>query len=68
VAGPSGLEAIETIVAGAPAWLARNGALIVEIAPDQATRVLEIARESGFSAMRVEEDLAGRERVLVAER
>jgi len=67
VAGPSGLEAIETIVTGAPAWLARSGALVVEIAPDQAGRVLEMARATGFPTASVEHDLAGRPRVLVAE-
>jgi release factor glutamine methyltransferase len=67
VAGPSGLEAIEAIVAGAPAWLCRRGALVVEIAPDQARPVLELAREAGFPRANVEDDLAGRPRVLVAE-
>ena len=67
VAGPSGLEAIETVVTGAPAWLARRGALVVEIAPDQAGRVLEMARGAGFPTASVEHDLAGRPRVLVAE-
>jgi release factor glutamine methyltransferase len=68
VAGPSGLEAIETIVTGAPAWLGRRGALVVEIAPAQAGPVLEMAREAGFPTASVEDDLAGRARVLVAER
>ena len=36
VAGPNGLEAIEAIVAGAPTWLGQSGALVVEIAPNQA--------------------------------
>jgi release factor glutamine methyltransferase len=66
VAGPSGLEAIETIVAGAPAWLGRHGALVVEIAPAQAPAVLELAREARFHTANVEDDLAGRPRVLVA--
>ena len=66
VAGPRGIEAIETIVAGAPAWLGRLGALVVEIAPDQAGPVIEMAREAGFPTASVEDDLAGRPRVLVA--
>jgi release factor glutamine methyltransferase len=68
VAGSRGLEAIETIVAGAPAWLGRRGALVVEIAPDQAGPVIEMAREAGFPTASVEDDLAGRPRVLVAGR
>ncbi len=67
VAGPSGLEAIETVVAGAAPWLTGRGALVVEIAPHQARRALAMAREAGFSRVSVEPDLAGRSRVLVAE-
>ena len=67
VAGPSGTEAIEMIVAGAPPWLASRGALVVEIAPDQAGTALSMARAAGFSKAGVEPDLAGRPRVLVAE-
>jgi release factor glutamine methyltransferase len=65
-AGPTGLEAIEVIVAGSPTWLARPGALVVEIAPHQAGAVGALARAAGFSDVRVETDLAGRERALVA--
>jgi len=68
VAGPSGLEAIAAVVAGAPAFLEPEGAVVVEIAPDQAHAVLELAFEAGFSKARVEQDLAGRPRVLVARR
>jgi release factor glutamine methyltransferase len=68
VAGPSGLEAIETIVAGAPAWLDQRGSLVVEIAPDQAGSVVGLALEAGFATARVEADLAGRPRVLLAGR
>lgn len=67
VAGPSGLEAIETIVAGARPWLTRRGALVVEIAPDQAGRALALTRAAGFSRASVAPDLSGRSRVLVAE-
>ncbi len=68
VAGPSGLEAIETIVAGSPAWLGRHGVLVMEIAPQQAPSALGLAREAGFDNAVVEDDLAGRCRVLVAGR
>ena len=66
IAGPSGTEAIERIVAGAPAWLARPGALVVEIAPHQAERTVELALAAGFQAATVEPDLANRRRVLCA--
>lgn len=68
VAGPSGLEAIAAIVAGAPAWLGRHGSVVVEIAPQQATAALELANEAGFRETGVADDLAGRARVLVADR
>ncbi len=66
VAGPSGLEAIEKVVASAPDWLRAHGALVVEIAPHQDVAVLELAREADFREAMVEEDLAGRPRALVA--
>ncbi|MGD1011522.1 MAG: peptide chain release factor N(5)-glutamine methyltransferase [Acidimicrobiales bacterium] len=66
VAGPTGLEAIAVIVAGAPDWLSEGGALVTEIAPDQATRATELARGAGFGTAFVEDDLARRARVLVA--
>jgi release factor glutamine methyltransferase len=65
-AGPTGLEAIELIVTGSPGWLARPGALVVEIAPHQAAAVTALARSAGFSSVRVEADLAGRQRAVVA--
>ncbi len=65
-AGPTGLEAIEAIVTAAPRWLARPGALVVEIAPGQAATAAALAERLGFRAVRVERDLAGRDRALVA--
>jgi release factor glutamine methyltransferase len=66
VPGPTGLEAVEVIVAGAPAWLRRPGALVVELAPHQAERALELAEAAGFTEAEVHSDLAGRPRALVA--
>jgi release factor glutamine methyltransferase len=66
VAGPSGLEAIETIVAEAPAWLARPGAVVVEHAPSQAEAVVGWAHAAGFADAETRRDLAGRPRMLVA--
>jgi release factor glutamine methyltransferase len=65
-AGPTGLEDIEVIVSGAPGWLASAGALVVELAPHQAEAARAMALGAGFGEARVERDLAGRERVLVA--
>ncbi len=73
VAGPStdgsaGLADVEAIVAGAPRWLAGGGALIIELAPHQADAALSMARRAGLADGRVEVDLAGRPRALVATR
>ncbi|MDQ3147820.1 MAG: peptide chain release factor N(5)-glutamine methyltransferase, partial [Actinomycetota bacterium] len=43
VAGPSGLEAHERIVAEAPRWLRDGGSLVVELAPRQAGAVTDLA-------------------------
>ncbi len=69
VAGPTGLEAISVLVAGAPAWLHAAGVLVVEIAPHQASEVLALARgAASYASVEVLDDLAGRARVLVARR
>ncbi len=65
VAGPTGLEAIAEIVAEAPAWLARPGAVVVEIAPHQAEAARAQARAAGFTQVDVRPDLQGRLRALV---
>lgn len=67
VSGPTGFEAIETIVAMAPRWLApRLGVLVVELAPHQGNRAVGLARDAGFATAFTRPDLAGRDRVLVA--
>ena len=68
VPGPTGLEAIEVIVADAPAWLAPTGTLVVEIGETQAEAVVVLAVSAGFTDVEVEPDLTGRPRVLVARR
>jgi release factor glutamine methyltransferase len=67
IAGPSGLEAIERIVVGAPDWLRTPGALVLEIGETQGDRVIELA-SAAFSTVDVHDDLAGRPRVVVARR
>ena len=66
VGGPTGFEQVETIVATAPRWLARPGALVVELAPHQAQRAVATAYEHGFLEVQVRPDLSGRLRALVA--
>jgi release factor glutamine methyltransferase len=70
VAGPTGLEAIERLVAESPRWLAPGGSLVIEIAPHQREAVLGHVADIGpaFSSASVTDDLAGRPRALVARR
>lgn len=63
--GTPGFAAVEAVVTGAPRWLARPGALVVEIAPGQRDAALTCARHSGAQA-EVIDDLTGRPRALVA--
>lgn len=65
VAGPTGLEGIEEVVAGAVRWLARPGSVVVELAPHQADEAAGLAWVAGFDEVSVLNDLAGRARVLV---
>ena len=67
IAGPTGLEAIEHIVSGAPTWLRTPGALVLEIGESQAERAADLAG-ADFASVAVHPDLAGRPRVLVAMR
>ena len=72
VAGPGrerrrGLADVEAVLVQALRWLARPGAVVVELAPAQAeSRPVDRARHLGYDEVRVEPDLAGRPRALVA--
>jgi len=68
ISGPTGLEAITRILGEAPAWLAPGGVVVLEHAPHQAEAVVGLARDAGFVEARVEADLTGRPRALVARR
>lgn len=64
--GTPGLAAIEAVLDGAARWLARPGAAVVELAASQAETAQAMAVEAGAAAARVEQDLVGRDRMLVA--
>jgi release factor glutamine methyltransferase len=68
VSGPTGLEAIEQIVAGAPEWLEPEGVLVVEIDSNRAGEARDLAVAAGLVDVRIDHDLTGRDRVLVARR
>ena len=71
VAGPGsegapGLADVEAVVEEARRWLGRPGVVVVELAPAQAEAARGRARQLGYDEVRVEPDLAGRPRALVA--
>jgi release factor glutamine methyltransferase len=63
--GTPGLAAVEAVLVGAAAWLARPGAVVVELAPHQADAAVDVARRAGFVDVDVARDLAGRDRAVV---
>ena len=63
--GADGLDDIRRIVAEAPRWLEPQGVLVCELSPEQVEPVLLLAR-AVFASCRIEDDLAGRPRMLVA--
>lgn len=66
VSGPTGMEAIGHLLRGARDWLEAEAALVVEIAPHQSGDAEHLARAVGYAEVRVEHDMTGRDRVLVA--
>jgi release factor glutamine methyltransferase len=63
VPGPSGLEALKLIVAGAAQYLAPDGWLILEHGWKQSAYVRDLLVRAGFAHVRSHADLAGNERV-----
>lgn len=67
-AGPDGLAVITAIIAGAPDRLKPGGLLALEIGAHQGPSVLDLLeRTHGYVRPRVERDLAGRDRMALAE-
>jgi len=66
VSGPSGLELIQRILAEAPGVLRPGGWLVMELDSARSAQVLQMADSLGWQGLRVERDLYGRERYLVA--
>jgi release factor glutamine methyltransferase len=63
--GTPGLGDVEAVLSDAWTWLARPGAVVIELAPHQAEAAMQVARATGFRDVRVEADLSGRPRALV---
>jgi release factor glutamine methyltransferase len=71
VAGPGsdgtpGMGDVEAVLRQAVDWLGRPGTAVIELAPHQASAAAELAGRLGFDDVRVEPDLAGRPRAVVA--
>jgi release factor glutamine methyltransferase len=68
VGGADGLDALRTIVAGAPSRLAACGVLLVEHGFEQGAAVRELFGAAGFGAIATHRDDAGHERVTLGTR
>jgi release factor glutamine methyltransferase len=68
LAGADGLDALRRIVNESAPWLAPGGGLVVEIGATQGAAVAGLASQAGLDAVAVRQDLAGRDRVVVAHR
>lgn len=66
--GPTGREAVEQVVGGAWKWLRPGGSLVMEVASHRAEQTAQMTAEAGFAAVRVEQDLAGLDRVVIGRR
>jgi release factor glutamine methyltransferase len=66
--GPEGLDDLYEIVVSAATWLTAQGALVLEMAPDQTTVVTRWCAENGLGHAEVRRDLSGRPRAIVARR
>ncbi len=63
--GPDGTDHLRHLVEAAPAWLRPDGALVLELAPDQA-QPLAATAGSHFAQVEIHRDLADRPRAVVA--
>jgi release factor glutamine methyltransferase len=65
VAGPTGFEAIEALLAALRGPVGLPAAIALEVGAGQAERVVELVGAAGFASTEVRRDLAGIERVVV---
>jgi release factor glutamine methyltransferase len=66
VAGPSGTETLERIIAGAPRYLSPGGHLLLEIGRGQLRAVRAFLKKSGFGGIECRRDYGGIARVISA--
>ncbi|MCU1503111.1 MAG: hemK [Ilumatobacteraceae bacterium] len=68
LAGPDGGDALRTIIAGAPDWLAPGGSLVLEIGADQGPAVTAMLSAAGLVDVEIRRDAADRDRIALARR
>jgi release factor glutamine methyltransferase len=61
--GPTGLEALEVIIARASGYLSASGALLLEHGRDQGAAVVKLLQRHGFTDIRTHMDFSGNPRV-----
>lgn len=66
--GPDGLDIIRRVVAGAPAYLAPGGWLLLEIGEEQGAALLSLFSSAGLQEGAILKDLAGLDRIALARR
>jgi release factor glutamine methyltransferase len=64
--GTPGLADVEAVLRQSREWLARPGVVVIELAPHQAEAAVTLAELLGYGDVRMEPDLSGRPRALVA--
>jgi release factor glutamine methyltransferase len=63
VSGPTGLEALRTIIVAAPGYLHPRGWIALEHGMAQAPEVTRLLQQHGFDSIRTHNDLSGKPRV-----
>jgi len=66
-AGADGLDDVRRLVTDAPRWVRPGGWLVLEIGADQGGAVDGLLRARGYDRVEIRPDLAGRDRVAVAQ-
>lgn len=66
VAGPTGHEITDRLIAAAPAWLRPGGTILLEVAEVRAAQVADRMRDAGLVDVAVVDDLTGRQRIVRA--
>lgn len=68
IAGPDGHEVVDRALAEAPRWLRPGGTVVVEIDDRRGADAAAAAAAAGLVDVRIEPDLTGRDRAVVARR